>query len=291
MNVAAEPVGRLRRWVPGVTRRVPAAGTDVEVGAEETSPARGRIAAFLALAPTIDVDGPRVRLGLAWGTLTMVLLAAVPAAFAIVVAVAAMAAAGQAVSSWRRQPVRPWRPVAVIGAWLLPLSAAAGWVGPLLVSVLIVAAAVAGRRLLGQDDARLTSAIPLAVGLPAAGLLVLRAEVGVVAALVLLGMLHLWDASAFVVGSGTQHRWEAHLAASATIAAASLFVAGVLVPPFRGLSPAILGAVAVITAPLGPYVATLLIGDRTKRAPALRRLDVLVVAVPVWGVAAAFLVG
>ena len=288
MNVAAEPVGRLRRWVPGLTRDVPRRRP---AGGEEgdATAGAGRVAGFFGLAPAIDVDGPRVRLGLAWGALTMVLLAAAPGLLAVVLAVAAMGAAGQAVSSWRRQPARPWRPVAVIGSLLLPLSAAAGWLGSVLVSALIVVAAVGGHRFLGQDDARLTAVIPLAVGLPAAGLLVMRAEVGVTPALVLLGMLHLWDASAFIVGSGAQHRWEAHLAAAATIAAASLLVAAVLVPPFRGQSPAILGGITIVAAPLGPYLVTLLLGDRGRRTPALRRIDVLLVAVPVWGVAAAIL--
>lgn len=287
MNVAAEPVGRVRRWLPGPSRGV--GQVDRPSDDPTASDARGRVAAFLALAPAIDVDGPRVRLGLAWSAVTLALLAALPGVLALVLALAAMAAAGQAVSSWRRRPVRPWRPVAVIGAFLLPLSAGLGWVGPLLVAVLIIAAAIGGHRLLGQDDARMTAAIPLAIGLPAAGLVLVRADLGVVPALVLLAMLHLWDASAFVVGSGARNRWEAHLAATATVAAATLFVAALLVPPFRGLSPAVLGGAAIVSAPLGPYLATLLLGDRTKRTPALRRLDVLIVAVPVWGILAAVL--
>lgn len=296
MSTAAQPTGRLRRWWPGTRAPGPRPTRPADAAADATAPPARRgevgppsgLARLLALAPPIDVDGPRVRLGLAWAATTLALLAASPPGLAVLLSVTAMAGAGQAVGSWRRRPVRPWRPVAVIGALLLPLSALLGPAGPALVTVAVVTAAIAGRRLLGQDELRLTMAIPLLVGIPAAGLVLVRSELGPTAALVLLVTLHLWDASTYVVGSGTANRWEGHLAAAATVAAASLLVAAVLVPPFRGVSPAVLGGAIALTAPLGPYAATALLGDRRRRAPALRRLDVLVAAVPVWGVLAAF---
>lgn len=259
--------------------------------AEEHGSSGGRLSRLFALAPKVDVDGPRVRLGLAWAAVTTLLLLALPAALALVGAVAALAAAGQAARTWRRRETRPWRPVAVIGAFVLPIAALAGLAGVATAAVGVVAAAVVGERMLAQGDARLSAAIALASGTPVAGLLLVRQHAGLLAALVLLGTVHLWDASAFLVGSGAANRWEGHLAATATVAATSLLVAGVLVPPFRGLSPAVLGAAAAVTIPLGPYLATLLLGDRDRRVPALRRLDSLIVAVPVWGVLAVALVG
>lgn len=285
MSVAVEPVGRLRRLLPGAGSAAPGdAGTADHAGA-------GRLARLMALAPAADTDGPRVRLGMAWALATIVLLIALPAGFALLGAVASMAAAGQASRTWRRRPAAPWRPVAVIGALLLPLSSLLGVAGVLVVVVGVVAAAICGERLLGQGEARLSITIPLVVGLPVGGLLLVRDHAGLLAALVLLVMVHLWDASAYLVGSGASNRWEGHLAASATVAAFSLLVAAVLVPPFRGLSPAVLGVTAVLTVPFGPYVATLLLGDRERKVPALRRIDALIVVVPVWGALAIALVG
>jgi hypothetical protein len=44
---------------------------------------------------------------------------------------------------------------------------------------------------------------------------------------------------------------------------------------------------AMLCAPAGPYVATLLVGDRTANVAALRRLDSLVVLGPAWALATA----
>lgn len=284
MSVAVEPpVGRLRRLLPGGRPQVADDVADEAAG--------GRRSRLSSLAPVVDVDGPRVRLGLAWAAATFLLMVALPSGFAVVGGVASMGAAGQAARTWRRREQAPWRPVAVIGAFLLPVTALLGIAATLVVAGGIVAAAVVGERLLGQGTARLSIAIPLVAGLPVAGLLAIREHAGLLAAVVLLATVHLWDASAFLVGSGASNRWESHVAATATVAAFSLLVAAVLVPPFRGLSPAVLGIAAAVALPLGPYAATLLLGDRSRKVPALRRIDALIVVVPVWGVLAAALVG
>jgi hypothetical protein len=58
---------------------------------------------------------------------------------------------------------------------------------------------------------------------------------------------------------------------------------------FRGATTWELGGLAAILAPLGPAAATFLLGDRKGPAPALRRLDSLVVLGPVWAVVATHL--
>jgi hypothetical protein len=63
----------------------------------------------------------------------------------------------------------------------------------------------------------------------------------------------------------------------------------VLVPPFDGNSPWILGGLAAVLAPVGPVVASSLTGDRSARVPALRRLDTLIVLGPAWVAATAVL--
>ena len=75
----------------------------------------------------------------------------------------------------------------------------------------------------------------------------------------------------------------------ALAAAVTLFVA-VLVPSFTGAGSFALGVVAGTLAPLGPLAASALLGDRSAPAPALRRLDSLLLMGPVWAwVAAALL--
>lgn len=243
------------------------------------------------LAPPVDIDGPRVRLGLVWGAVTLVLAASTSVGFALLLAGAAMAAAGQTCVSWKSHPVRPWRPVAVIGAALVPLAALAGWLGAAVVVVGVIAAALVGERAFGNGDAARTAATALGFGLPMASLVLVRGQVSVVAVLVALLGVHLWDASAFIVGSGASNRWEGPLAATATTAALGLLVAAVLVPPFRGWSPLAFAVVIALATPAGRYLGSYLLGDPRRSAPVVRRVDGLLVAAPAWAVAATVLLG
>ena len=104
--------------------------------------------------------------------------------------------------------------------------------------------------------------------------------------LVLLTLVGVYDASAYVVGAGATNLWEGPAAGIAFMAAVTLAVAAVFVPPFTGASPWLLGLVAAVCAPIGPIVASLLLGDRARPAQALRRLDSLLVLGPVWSAAA-----
>jgi hypothetical protein len=61
------------------------------------------------------------------------------------------------------------------------------------------------------------------------------------------------------------------------------------VPSFGGGGPFLLGLVAAILAPLGPLAASIVLGDRDAKAPALRRLDSLLLLAPVWAWVAAVL--
>ena len=237
-----------------------------------------------ALEPPIDLDGPRVRLGVVWGIVTVVALVVGPIATAGLFAATALPAAGQAAQSWRGKRERPHRLVAALGAPLLPLLAGIGPVAVGAGAVVIVVAAVVVRR-----DGRTTAAVPLVVGLALASPVVVRDRLGFSAALVLVLFAHAFDASSFLVGSGSSNRWEGPVAGAASIAAVSLLVAAVLVPPFRGSSPWTLAATAAVLAPPGRWVGTALLGDRDERAPGLRRIDSLLVLGPPWALLAAVL--
>lgn len=240
-----------------------------------------------------------MRLGLAWALVSTWGVALGPAWTASVFALTALPAARQAARSWRRCASRPVRQVAVPGAAVLPLAAVAGPLAFGVAAAAVGLVAVVAPRLspfraapsAAASSPSLTAVIPLLVGAAAAAPVVVRARLGPAAAVVLVVFAHVHDASAFIVGSGASNAWEGPVAGMASIGAVTLAVAAVLVPPFRGPSPWLLGALAALLAPAGPFLATTLLGSRRAPAPALRRLDSLLVLGPVWAVAAAVVMG
>ena len=246
---------------------------------------RSALAGLVRLLPPVDVDGPRVRLGLAWAAVSTVAVLAGPVATALVFAAVALAAAGQSCRSWRERGERPYRPVAVLGATVCAL---AGSAGPMAVVAAAVCTAVAGYaatllRWGRRDwDARATIAIAVLVGVGAASPAVIRDQLGVVPALAFVAWVHAIDASTFIVGSGASNRWEGPVAGAATAGAIGLAVAAVLVPPFRGVTPWLLAAVAALLVPAGTMAATTVLGRDEAPVPGLRRLDAFVVVGPVW---------
>jgi hypothetical protein len=251
------------------------------------------VGAFATTDPT--VAGPHVRLGLAWAGATLLFAAMGTWALATWLALAGGLAAVQACRSWQGA-ARPSPVAAGAAVVVIVLGAASGLVGATVgVGVAVVAAAAASSRLLPRARSepvrrsprarRLAAVIAAAVALPCASVVLLR-RVGTVQVLVLLTLVAVYDASSYVVGSGALNPWEGPAAGVASIAAVSLAVAAVLVPPFRGASPWLLGAVAAVLAPIGPRLASGLVGTRRSPVQALRRLDSLMVLAPVWTVLA-----
>lgn len=242
----------------------------------------------LALVP--DEAGPHVRMALVWAIVTVVSAASGRLWLAVWLAVVALVAGGQVARSWRRRPARPTAAVVVAGAAALPVAAAFGTpalavaAGVVIVGAVVGPLVASGGRPTGRDNPALTLAFALGLGMAAASPVIAR-ERGLVPALVLLTFVGVYDASAYVVGAGASNVWEGPLAGAAFIAAVTLLVAAVFVPPFTGASPWILGALAAALAPLGPIVGSLLLGERAAPAQALRRLDSLLVAGPVWAAA------
>jgi hypothetical protein len=248
----------------------------------------GPLARFHALAVRPRVVGPHARLGVVWAAITFVALVAGPLWLALWMAVLAALAAVQSAQTWRRRARRPASALAGAGAAAVVVAAAAGPVAAgvaagVAVAVVFVNGLVPGGR---HTDSLSTALITLAVAAGAAGPVLLRVEEGFVPAMVLFAYAGVHDASAYVVGSGASTYWEGPAAGMASIGAVTLAVAAVLVPPFRGASPVVLGALAALLAPLGPYMGSLLVGDPRARVPALRRLDSLLLLGPLWSLAA-----
>lgn len=232
---------------------------------------------------------------MAWGATTLVATAAGPVVLAVVLAPVAALAAAQAARSWRRRQRRPaWR-VSAGGAGLVVLGSAAGpiatvapvvLIGLLLAVAMVLEGPAARNRHHRRAAPLLTALFAVGFGMAGAAPVLLRGD-GLVPAFVLFSFVHVYDSSAYVVGSGATAAWEGPAAGVASIAAVTLAVAAVLSPPFRGASPLLFGLLAAVLTPLGPKVASQLLGDQRGRVPALRRLDSLLLVGPVWALAAA----
>jgi hypothetical protein len=243
-----------------------------------------------------DVEGPKIRLGMAWAVVTFAAVAGGTVTTSVWFTAAALVAAGNVCRIWRQQEERPVAPVALLGATGLPIAAAFGWLAVLGVLVVVSLAAVAWEPLSGalhrpsraRTSLKLTLGIALGVGLAAAAPVLVR-DVGMTEAVVFVTLIGVYDASNYLVGSGAASPWEGPAAGAAFILAVTLAVAAVFVPPFRGLTPWLFGFLTALLAPLGPYAASALLPEPAARAPGLRRLDVWIVAGPIWAVFAVLL--
>ena len=251
------------------------------------------------LPPLVSVavdDVPHVRLGLAWAGLTTGAAVAGRGVLAPWLAAAAAVAAAQVARARRREGPRPAPGVAAIAAAGLPLAAIAGadvLTGAVVGAVLLVLAAglvqaAAGGRGRPVGDIGFTLLAALPVGLAAAGPVLVRG-LGLTETLVLLAFVWAYDAGAFIVGTGAGSEWEGPVAGTICILPVTLVVAAVLVHPFDGVSAWLLGALAAAAAPFGQAVAGIIAGDSRGNVSALRRLDSLLIAGPLWAWAAALL--
>jgi uncharacterized membrane protein YoaK (UPF0700 family) len=224
-------------------------------------------------------------LGVAWAVITGGALVAGPGWLAIWLAVIAFVAASQTATVWRKRGERPLPGFAAATAAALPLAATVG-LGHMnavvagAVVLTMVARLAAPTKAPGRDIG-LTLVIGVSIGMAAAAPVLLR-EINIPAALYLLACAALYDAGAYLVGTGASSAWEGPAAGVAALIPLTMLAAVVLVPPFHGGSPLLLGALAAVLAPFGPVAGSALLGDRTAYAPGLRRLDSLLVMGPIW---------
>lgn len=237
------------------------------------------------LAVVHDSTRPHGRLGLAWATVTIGATVAGPGWLAAWLAVAGFVAAAQAAGIWRRRGERPLALLAAGIAGGLPVAASFGLdaINGVVVVGLLAAfvTRLASPTRAPSRDIALTMVIGVPLGLAAASPVLMR-HGGITAALLLLGFATLYDAGAYLVGTGAASAWEGPVAGVASFVPLTIFTAVVLVPPFSGARPLVLGLVAALLAPIGPLVGSALLGDATVDAPGVRRLDSLLVLGPIW---------
>jgi hypothetical protein len=210
---------------------------------------------------------------------------------ALWLALGAGLAAGSTIHSWRGKgssdrliAIAAGSAAAIVLASIAgPIAAAVGAATAVLVTVAWALFADGGMP--GLVRRVLIVAAPAAAG---AGLVLARRQ-GFDEALVLAGMVVAYDSAAYLIGTGANNRWEGPVAGLASVGILSVLIAAVLVPPFTGSSPWVLGGLAAVLLPLGPILCRRLVGERNARVPALRRLDSLVLLGPAWPAAVALL--
>jgi molybdopterin synthase sulfur carrier subunit len=228
---------------------------------------------------------PHGRLGLAWAVVTVGLTVAGPAWLGGWLAVAAFLAGAQTCVVWRKRGERPLTFVAATVAAGAPVAASFNTeaMTAVVVAGLLVAFVVRLRRptRAPSRDIALTVAIAVPVGLAAAAPVLVRQH-GIAPTLLLLAFACMYDAGAYLVGTGAASAWEGPAAGVVALIPLTIFAAVVLVPPFAGTEPFLLGLIAAVLTPCGPLAGSALLGDRTAHAPALRRLDSLLLMGPIW---------
>lgn len=210
--------------------------------------------------------------------------------FGAVGAVAAL----QTMRAWERAGV--WSVTAVVGAGppAVVLAALAGleWAGVALLAVVVLA--VVGSVVVPRRGGVLLSAgmtvrcvvAPAMVGVAVVGL----DGIGWAPVLMLLVLAAAYDVGTYVWGGDGTSALVARVVGVLTVMVATLALSAVhtvfeLEPFGPTVSVWVFGGLAATLLPLGPMVASLLLPSADAPAPALRRIDALIVASPVWLVA------
>ena len=232
------------------------------------------------LAVVYDIEGPRVRLGMAWFALVVGGLALGPVGVAAMYGLAAGVAAAQAARAWRRgrRRERPNDAVAAACAIALPVAA-------------VLSTPILGVALLGVVG------VCVVTGGPANGIRTLQCAVwpgAAAAAVVVSYRFEPWSAAALVlavsayevgdylVGSGARNALEGPVAGAAAVLVVHFAVTAVGLPPFELPDGLAFAVAAAVLCPLGQLVASLVLPSARAPASALRRLDSLLLLGPVW---------
>jgi hypothetical protein len=247
-----------------------------------------------------DVRGPKVRIGVVW--FVLVVAASQPGQppwpLALLLAAVAGVAATQAAAAHRREQrgVSPFVPgVAAVGVVVAAVAGPQALGAAVLLAVAATASAalpavgLSARPRRGTtvggwatlDDVATGVRCWLFVGLAAASpVLLARVEVGRV--IVLLFLAAAYDVGDYLVGSASSNAVEGPLAGLIGVLVMT-FAAAVVDPP--GFGPGqvwTLGLLAAVLCPLGPLAASAVLPRAGAFAPALRRLDSLLLVAPAW---------
>jgi hypothetical protein len=250
------------------------------------------------LAVVYDVNGPRVRLGVAWFLLT--LLALIGGRWAITVLYAATAgfAALQTAREWRKAGARPHRPVAGAGAAAIAMSgglstqivgvAILGFVGVALF-VAYSTAATSRQKTKPLDAAAYTIRSGLPVGF-AAGCVAITARYSLTALVGLVLIVAAYEVGDYLIGSGARNPFEGPVAGATAIVVTTFAITAIGLKPFVFPGSFALAALAASMCPAGQVLASAILPKVDSPAGALRRIDSLLLLAPVWALVVGHLV-
>jgi hypothetical protein len=234
-----------------------------------------------------DIDGPRVRLGVAWFVAAIVACYVGLVALTLLVAAIAALAAAQSAQALRAKWCRPDRATAAAIAAVIPLAAAlgTGLAGLAVVVAAIAAVVVAGMRRPRRTDPIVDAGAMVRagvfVGLAAASLVILyRFDIG--AAVTLLLVASAYESGDYLVGSGATNPIEGPVSGVLALVVLTGALAVIQPPPFTAVGLWFYALVAALTIPVGQTVASAILPRAGAPAPALRRLDSYLVTGPLW---------
>lgn len=236
-----------------------------------------------------DVDGPRVRLGMLWFLGAIVALALGTVGIVVYFGVAFAAASAHVLRTWRARGHAVDPRVALLSTVVVVAAAGLGpqAMGVGVLALTAAAIAVSARRsegpkptpVLAETGLILQATLATAV---AGGCLVLLADLEVWAAIALVLLVSAYETGDYLIGSGSANVVEGPLAGFAAVVVVSFVVAAAGVPPF-GLGQALAFGVAVAPlAFLGQLLGSAMLPHSRSFAPALRRVDSLLLAAPLW---------
>ena len=239
-----------------------------------------------------NTHGPRMRIGVLWCVAVILSLAYEPTrpyGLAMLYGIVAGVASRQVVDAWHpgRESIERW--VAALGGATLPVLATAGTrlLGAGLLLLVLVSSISAFLQPRDERDVPVFASAGLTVLAAgvcggAAASLVLLANYEIGAVIILLIFLMVYDASDFIIGSGASNGVEGPLAGALSIFATTMLLAFTEVPPFRGVDVWNFAMLAAIACPAGQLLASAMLPRANAKAPALRRLDSMLIAAPAW---------
>jgi hypothetical protein len=233
-----------------------------------------------------DLQGPKVRLGIGWFVLALAALAVGPLPTAIVYGGAAGVAAAQTARCWRKRRLRPSVEVAAATAALMGLGACfgAGGAGVVLLAGVAMAYLLAASEASPNPtivDAGWTVQCALGPGVVALSM-VLLARVDQGSAIALLLLVSAYEVGDFLVGSGARNPYEGPAAGASAIVVVTFIVSTLPISTLGFGETWLFGGLVLLLAPLGQLVASAVLPTAASPAPALRRLDSLLLTAPVW---------
>lgn len=238
-------------------------------------------------AVVYDTTGPKVRIGVAWFFVAMAAAAIGPLPVALVYGSAAAVAAAQTARCWRRRRERPSDSVAAAMAAAMGLGACfgAGGAGLAVLGGVAAACGVAARDTSSPNPALVDAGATLRCALPSGVValsMVLLARLDQGSAIGLILLVSAYETGDYIVGSGARNPYEGPAAGGAAAVVITFILSTLPISALDFGEAWLFGGLVLLLAPLGQLAANAILPSPKAPASALRRLDSLLLAAPLW---------